>query len=236
MLAARLAGTSGLTVTLSLAGRTAAPASQPVPVRVGGFGGVDGLATYLRGEGVDLLIDATHPFAARISQNAAQAAAQAGVAIIALRRPAWAKTEGDRWSEVDLVAQAPAALGDRPRRVFLAIGRQEAATFEAAPQHFYLVRSVDPVEPRPAFAHAEYMLARGPFELDAEIELFRAWGIDAVVAKNAGGEASRAKIEAARLLGIDVVMVRRPAVPDVPVVASVEDAVAHVAAFAKRGE
>lgn len=221
---------------LSLAGRTSAPAAQPVPVRIGGFGGAEGLAAHLRRERVGLLVDATHPFAAQISANAALAARLAGVKLVALRRPAWVRQEGDRWTEVDSVSAAVAALGNAPRRVLLAVGRQEAAAFEAAPLHFYLVRSVDPVEPRPALPDADYLLARGPFALTDELALLEAHRIDAVVAKNAGGAATYAKISAARQRGIEVVLVRRPAVPAVPQVATVEEAVAHICAFAKRGE
>ncbi|TIW51344.1 MAG: precorrin-6A/cobalt-precorrin-6A reductase, partial [Mesorhizobium sp.] len=114
--------------------------AQGVPVRVGGFGGAAGLAAYLRQEKVDLLIDATHPYAARISANAAEAARQSGVPILALRRPGWEPVAGDHWTLVDSAAEAARALGRAPRRVFLAIGRQEAGVFEAAPQHCYLIR------------------------------------------------------------------------------------------------
>ncbi len=236
-LAARLAGEPSLAVTLSLAGRTREPAAQPVPVRIGGFGGAEGLAAYLAAARIDRLVDATHPFAARISANAAMAAQRAGVPILALRRPTWQRRPGDRWSEVDMLADAPAALGALgagPRRVFLAIGRQEAGLFEAAPQHFYLVRSVDPADA--ALPDAAYILSRGPFALADELALLREHRIDAVVAKNSGGEATYAKIEAARQLGIDVVMVRRPAVPDGPAVESWEAAAAHLLGSAKRGE
>ena len=146
-LASRLAERGDADVTLSLAGRTREPATQPVPVRVGGFGGPAGLADYLRAERVALLIDATHPYASQISRNAAEAARQAGMPILALRRSPWLQVEGDRWTEVGSVAEAVTALGPAPRRVFLALGRQEVAPFEAAPQHQYLVRSVDPIEP-----------------------------------------------------------------------------------------
>lgn len=224
-------------VTLSLAGRTQAPAAQGVPVRVGGFGGAEGLARHLRDQRIDLLVDATHPFAARISANAAEAAAGAGVAAIALSRPAWQQVERDRWTVVDDLAGAVAALGSAPRRVLLAIGRQEVAAFAAAPHHAYLIRSIDPVDPPLAVPRAEYLLARGPFTVAAEIDLMRRHRIDAVVAKNAGGDATYAKIAAARELGIEVVMVRRPPVPPgIAEVASVDEAVAHVAASAKRGE
>ena len=226
-------------MTLSLAGRTLDPVKQPVPVRSGGFGGVAGLAAYLTENAVDGLIDATHPFAAQMSRHAAEAAVLAGVPLVALRRPAWEAVEGDRWTEVDNVAEAAAALGEAPRRAFLALGRQELAPFEALPQHAYLVRSVDPVEPPLAVPDAVYVTARGPFGVEDDVRLLTEHRIDVVVSKNAGGEASYAKIAAARWLGLPVVMVRRPAVPDVPSVATVENAEAwidHLAASrANRG-
>lgn len=218
-------------VTLSLAGRTESPVAQGVPVRSGGFGGADGLAAYLRDEHVDLLIDATHPYAAQISANAAQAARVAGVPIFALRRPGWVPVEGDRWTQVDGVGDAAQALGAAPRRVLLALGRQEVAAFEAAPQHHYLIRSVDPVEPKLAVPDATYLLARGPFREVEERALLERHRIDAVVSKNSGGEATYGKIAAARALGIEVVMVRRPFLPDVPAAETVEALAAIVNRF-----
>lgn len=215
-LAGKLSGREDFAITLSLAGRTESPVAQGVPVRVGGFGGADGLAAYLSDNKIDLLIDATHPYAARISANAAEAAGQGGVPILALRRHGWEPVAGDRWTLVDNVTEAAGALGSAPRRVFLAIGRQEAGAFETAPQHSYLIRSVDPVEPKLAVPDARYLLARGPFPEADECALLEHYGIDAVVSKNSGGEATYGKIAAARALGIEVVMVRRPVLPDVP--------------------
>lgn len=209
-------------VTLSLAGRTESPVAQGVPVRSGGFGGADGLADYLRKEPIDLLIDATHPYAAQISANAAQAARVAGVPILALRRPGWEPVEGDRWTEVDRSGDAVQALGPAPRRVFLALGRQEVAAFEAAPQHHYLVRSVDAIEPKLAVPDASYLLARGPFREAEERTLLEEHRIDVVVSKNSGGAATYGKIAAARALGLEVVMIQRPVLPDVPAAESVE--------------
>ncbi|RWN47988.1 MAG: cobalt-precorrin-6A reductase [Mesorhizobium sp.] len=209
-------------VTLSLAGRTESPVAQGVPVRSGGFGGADGLADYLRKEHIDLLIDATHPYAAQISANAAQAARVAGVPILALRRPGWESVEGDRWTLVNTVGDAVQALGPAPRRVFLALGRQEVAAFEAAPQHHYLVRSVDAIEPKLAVPDASYLLARGPFREAEERTLLEEHRIDVVVSKNSGGAATYGKIAAARALGLEVVMIHRPVLPDVPAAESVE--------------
>lgn len=238
-LAERLAVRGDLDVTLSLAGRTRMPVAQPVPVRVGGFGGAQGLAAHLRDKRIALLIDATHPYAARISRNAAEAARIAGVPLLALRRPPWTRVAGDRWREVATVAEAVAALGAVPRRVFLALGRQEVGPFETAPQHHYLIRSVDPIEPPLAVPDARYITARGPFGEAAERALLAAERIDAIVAKNSGGTATHGKIAAARALGIEVVLMRRPQLPDVPAAASVAEAVAmarHALSLEKRGE
>ncbi|MGX9147449.1 cobalt-precorrin-6A reductase [Mesorhizobium sp. 128a] len=227
-LAGKLAARSDLSITLSLAGRTESPMAQGVPVRSGGFGGSDGLAAYLRQAGTDLLIDATHPYAAQISANAAQAARIAGVPILALRRPGWEPVASDRWTPVDMVGDAVKALGRAPRRVFLALGRQEVGAFEAAPQHHYLIRSVDPVEPKLAVPDATYLLARGPFREADECELLESHRIDVVVSKNSGGEATYGKIAAARALGIEVVMIRRPVLPGVPYAETVDELTALV--------
>lgn len=227
-LAAELACRKDLAVTLSLAGRTAAPAPQPVPVRVGGFGGASGLAKHLRGEGIDLLVDATHPYAAVISAHAAEAAERAGVPILAVRRPPWQASPGDRWIHADGIEHAIATLGSAPRRVFLAIGRNEVHAFDAAPQHHYLVRSVDPVQPPLAVPDARYVVARGPFTEADEHALLAEHRIECVVAKNSGGEATYGKIAAARALGIEVLMLRRPVLPAVPTVDDVDGAVAWI--------
>jgi precorrin-6A/cobalt-precorrin-6A reductase len=220
-LAGRLAHRLDLAVTLSLAGRTVDPVALPVPVRSGGFGGAEGLANYLRSERVDLLIDATHPYAAAISRNAAEAAEIAGVQLVALRRPAWEPAEGDRWTLVENAEEAVAVLGTKPRRVFLALGRQEIGDFANAPQHSYVVRSVDPVEPPLAVPDATYILARGPFREDDEHALLTSHHIDVIVAKNSGGTATYGKIAAARKLGIEVILLRRPVLPQVTEIASV---------------
>jgi precorrin-6A/cobalt-precorrin-6A reductase len=231
-LAERLAPRTDFAVTISLAGRTAAPAPLPVPVRVGGFGGAAGLAAWLSAEAIDLLIDATHPYAAQISANAAAAAALARVPLLALDRPAWVAVDGDRWTEVADMAAAVPALGTAPRRAFLALGRNELAPFAAAPQHFYLVRSVDPVEPPLVVPDAVYLTGRGPFDEADERELLSHHRIDVIVAKNGGGAATYGKIAAARSLGLPVIMLARPARPQVPVsvpvAASVEEALVRL--------
>ena len=226
LLAERLSARRDLAVTLSLAGRTSKPVPHPVPLRIGGFGGADGLADHLRAERIDRLIDATHPYAAMMSHHAADAARLADVPLLALRRPAWTQVAGDRWTEVPDVRDAARALGTTPRRVFLALGRNEIAAFEAAPQHMYLVRSVDPVDPPLAVPHATYIEARGPFREDDDRALLAAHAIDVVVSKNSGGHAAYGKIAAARALGVAVILLRRPALPDVPAVERIDDAVA----------
>jgi len=238
-LAGLLAVRADLAVTLSLAGRTADPIAQPVPVRIGGFGGVEGLAAHLREARIDLLVDATHPYAARISANAAQAAAQTGVPLLALRRPVWEPVAGDRWTLVDDTHAAVRSLGQSPRRIFLALGRQEVGPFEAAPQHAYVVRSVDPIEPPLGVPDATYILARGPFAQADERALLEKYRIDAIVAKNSGGAATYGKIAAARGLGIEVILIRRPVLPQVETVAAPKAAAAwidrHFAIRSERG-
>ncbi|MBB6484461.1 cobalt-precorrin-6A reductase [Rhizobium lusitanum] len=238
-LATSLAARTDLDVILSLAGRTVDPAPQPVPVRSGGFGGAEGLARYLHDEAIDLLIDATHPFAARISTNASEAAARSDVSAFALRRPAWVPVEGDNWLSVHSVAQAVAALGAKPLRVFLATGRQEAHQANAAPQHHYWVRSVDPVEPPLTVPKVAYIHSRGPFRLADELAMLQRHAIDVVVAKNSGGDATYGKIEAARRLGIKVIMIERAETAGLTVVETVDaalDRIDHfVSSLMKRG-
>ena len=207
-LAAALAGRTDVAATLSLAGRLREPAPQALPTRVGGFGGIEGLVAYLHDERIALLVDATHPFAARMSANAREAARRAGVPLLDAGRPPWEPQPGDRWTQVDTMAAAAAALGAPPRHVFLTIGRLQLAAFAAAPQHRYLVRSIDPVDAGHGLTDARFVTARGPFAIDDEIALMREHGIEVLVTKNSGGPASAAKIEAARRLGLPVVLVR----------------------------
>ncbi|MEY9168344.1 precorrin-6A/cobalt-precorrin-6A reductase [Sinorhizobium fredii] len=227
-LAERLAGYRRYDAAISLAGRTADPRPQPLPTRIGGFGGAEGLAVFLELEKVSLLVDATHPFAARMSHNAATAAAATGVPLLGLRRPAWEAQPGDRWTRVVSVAEAVSALGAAPRRVFLAIGRQEAFHFEKAPQHSYVVRSVDPVTPPLNLPEATAILAHGPFAEADELELLGKHAIDVIVAKNSGGTATYGKVAAARKLGLEVVMVERHKPAEVPTVYTCDEALERI--------
>ncbi|WP_244936547.1 cobalt-precorrin-6A reductase [Methylobacterium currus] len=221
-----LAGRPDSDVTLSLAGRTAAPLALPARTRIGGFGGAEGLAAYLRENAVAALIDATHPFARIISRNAAVASREAGVPLLAVRRPAWAREPGDDWREVDSVAEAVPALGGTPRRVFLTVGRLELAAFAAAPRHRYLVRTIEPVGDALPGLDVTAIEARGPFGAAEEEDLMRRHGVEVLVTKNSGGAATYGKIAAARALGIPVVIVRQPRLPDVAQVGEARDALA----------
>ncbi len=202
----------GLRVTTSLAGRVAAPRLPPGEVRVGGFGGAEGLAAWLDEQGVDALVDATHPFAGTISLNAAKAAAGTRVPLLALRRPGWVPVAGDVWHETGSLAEAADLLPSLGRRVFLTTGRLGLAAFAALDDLWFLVRSVDaPGAPVPS--RMELLLDRGPFTLDGERELLRRHRIDVVVTKDSGGAATAPKLAAARAAGLPVVVVRRPPVP-----------------------
>jgi precorrin-6A/cobalt-precorrin-6A reductase len=224
LLGQQLAVRTDIAVTLSLAGRTASPLAQAVPIRRGGFGGTAGLVQYLRVQKIDALIDATHPYASTMSAHALSAAVQTNTPIISLCRPPWCAVAGDRWTEVHDVHEAACTLGAEPRNVFLAVGRQEIAHFASAPQHQYLIRSVDPVDPPLAVPHARYILDRGPFGEDQERELLRAHAIDVIVAKNSGGAATYGKIAAARTLGVPVFLLQRPPALEVPTVTTVGEA------------
>jgi len=200
--------------TLSYAGRVKTPKLQPVAVRIGGFGGVAGLAAYLRDARITHLVDATHPFAAQMSANAVTAAEQAGVAHIALTRPGWAAGEGDRWHRVPDIAGAVAALAGAPRRVMLALGRMHVAAFGAQPQHHYLLRFVDRADEPIALPNHRLVVDRGPFTEQSDRALLQAERIDLLVCKDAGGIGAQAKLIAARALGLPVVMIDRPPLPD----------------------
>jgi precorrin-6A/cobalt-precorrin-6A reductase len=222
-LVAEVARDKRLDPVLSYAGRTEHPTPPPIAWRVGGFGGIAGLVDYLREQNIARVIDATHPFAAQISANAIAACAAADVPLLALERAPWRQVPGDRWTEIDDIAAAPEALGTSPRRVFLGIGRQHLGVFAAHPQHHYLVRLVDPPRAPLPISDAELVVARGPFGLAGDRAMLVEHRIETVVARNAGGEAAYAKIEAARELGLPVVMVRRPSIPFRDTVERVDD-------------
>ncbi len=229
-LARRATADPRLHVITSLAGRTRAPAAVPGALRVGGFGGPGGLARYLREAAIDLVIDATHPFAATMARNAAEACAATRVLRLKLLRPLWRAAEGDHWIEVPDSAAAAAQLPDLAKRVFLTSGRRELAAFAALAETWFLVRLIEPPEGPLPLARHRLILARGPFAEDDETALLTEHRIEAVVAKNSGGALTYAKIAAARALALPVVMVQRPEAPGGETVESVEAAAAWLGA------
>ena len=215
-MARRLADDARFTTLYSVAGRTRAPVlPEGLESRSGGFGGAEGLAAFLKDGQFDLLVDATHPFAAQISANAAAASARAGVPLLSLRRPGWIAGEGDRWQAVPDMEAAARALGALPRRVLLTIGQLELAPFRGQPQHHYVIRSVEPPPEALLPPNRTCLTARGPFALEGELELLTRERIDCLVTKNSGGSATEAKRVAARQRGLPVIMVERPLLPAV---------------------
>jgi precorrin-6A/cobalt-precorrin-6A reductase len=213
----------GVDVVSSLAGRTAEPLLPPGEVRIGGFGGAEGLAAWLREHPVRAVVDATHPFAATMTRHAAQAAAATGTALLRLQRPGWHERPGDDWRWVDSLEQAAAAVAGF-RHVFVTTGRMRLGAFAGLTQEV-LIRSVDPPEP-PLPPRTTVVLERGPFTVEEELALMREHGVDVVVTKDSGSHLTEAKLTAARQLGIPVVVVRRPPLPPgIAVVATVEEAV-----------
>lgn len=232
--ARRLAGalhSQSATVMTSLAGRVSNPRLPAGRLRIGGFGGPDGLARWLSDHGVTAVVDATHPFAARISQSAAEACPAAGVPLLRLERPAFAEQPGDRWHRVADVEGAAALLRSRPGRVFLTTGRQGLAAFAEVSECWFLVRCVEKPEP-PLPPRCELRLDRGPFTLANELELIDRRLIDVVVTKDSGGPMTQAKLDAARMRGLSVIVVDRPPRPDVETVTTVAEAISwtHAAA------
>ncbi|MFJ6526888.1 cobalt-precorrin-6A reductase [Streptomyces longwoodensis] len=222
-LAAVLAARPGVRVTTSLAGRVSRPGALDGEVRTGGFGGAGGLAAWIRDQDVAAVVDATHPFAAGITANAARAAAATGIPLVVLRRPGWSPGPGDRWHDVPSLEAAAALLPSLGRRALLTTGRLGLATFAHVRDVHFVVRSVEPPEP-PLPSDTRLVLARGPFTLADELALLRTHRVDVLVTKDSGGAATSPKLAAARTLGLPVVVVRRPALPDdvtaVPDVAS----------------
>ncbi len=219
----------------SYAGRTRIPLPHALPTRIGGYGGAAGLAEFIRSEAITHVIDATHPFAAEMSRHAVEACAATSTPLLALERAPWTRMAGDRWIEVADIAAAVAALPDAPSRVFLAIGRQHLAPFAAKPQHAYTLRFVDTPDGALPLPQADVVVSRGPFTLDEDRALMRERGIAWLIARNAGGDGARAKIDAARELGLPVIMIARPELPERPRVEHVDDVLAWLAHDARLG-
>jgi precorrin-6A/cobalt-precorrin-6A reductase len=216
----------GVDVLSSLAGRVADPVLPEGRVRVGGFGGAEGLAAWLAEHRPRAVVDATHPFAAQITASAVAAAATHGTPLLRLQRPGWTPGPGDTWRFVDSLTDAAEAVAGFAS-VFLTTGRQGVRAFAELPGRV-LVRSVDPPD-EPLPAGATLLLDRGPFSVADELALMREHAVDVVVTKDSGGHMTEAKLTAARELGLPVVLVRRPPLPaGVPTVATVEEALAWV--------
>lgn len=227
-LAAALDAGPEFEVVSSLAGRLREPVMPVGASRVGGFGGPDGLAAWLRAERVGAVVDATHPFAANITASAVTACDRTGVPLLVLRRPGWTAGPGDDWHRVPTPAAAAEALADLGERVFLTTGRSGLAAFAGLTTHWFLIRAVDPPEP-PLPTRNQVLLDRGPFTVEAERALFLAHRIQVLVTKDSGGPMTAAKLVVARELGLPVVVQDRPPAPDAEIVATVDEAVAWLA-------
>ena len=234
-LAQRLHGRVGLQIVSSLAGRTRTPHLPPGDVRIGGFGGALGLRDHLAREQVDLLIDATHPFAERMHGNAIQASRDSGIPLLRVERSPWRQQADDRWIMAGSVDSAARMVADHGKRAFLTTGVKELLAFRGIKPVWFLVRLVDPPRQPLPLHHYELILGRGPFGAADEESLMRTHRIDLLISKNSGGESTYGKIAAARALGISVIMIRRPATPDgVRTAASIDDAVSKIeAVFSK---
>lgn len=231
-LAEALDGVPDVEVVSSLAGRVRNPALPPGRVRTGGFGGVDGLTQWIRDRSIDAIVDATHPFAATMTRNAATAAERCGVPLLVLRRPEWQAADRAAWTHVADNESAASILPSLGTRVFLTVGRQGVAAFAGLDTVWFLVRSIDPQEGKMPL-HSELVLARGPFTVAGEIALMRRHRVDVLVTKNSGGEQTAAKLEAAERLNLPVVVIERPPLPiGLSTVDDVPGAVAWIASLA----
>jgi precorrin-6A/cobalt-precorrin-6A reductase len=228
VIATKIAEIPGVDAIASFAGRTRQPVTLKTTSRTGGFGGASGLANYLRQEQIDFLIDATHPFAAQISFNAAKAADECNIPRLMLLRPAWEMVAGDNWIEVESNQAAANILPGLAERIFLTIGRQELSIYADLKDIWFLMRMIDPPEPNLPIPPGKLLLERGPFSLESERSLLQEYQIGAIVSKNSGGDATYAKIIAARELKIPVVMVQRPSVPEGEKVSDVESTLCWV--------
>ena len=222
----QLSALPNIELIASLAGRTPKPnipnVDQVAQVRMGGFGGIEGLVNYLKTEKIDLLLDLTHPFAAQISHNAAIAAESVGIPRVLFCRPAWEEEEGDRWIRAMDHQAAAMLIPEIADRVFLTIGRQELSAFAGVPNCWFLMRMITmpPITmPRP---WGKILLDQGPFDLDKEMQLLIQYNIGAIVSKNSGGTAAQAKIIAARHLGLPIIMIPRPELPNGEVVSDLD--------------
>ena len=221
------AGLQSQDAVISLAGAPRNPDAQPLPTRIGGFGGEAGFLSYLQEAGITAVLDATHPYAQRITARTAAICHAQGVPYMQFLRPPWVAELGDNWTEIGAEKEAADHI---PRRsiVFLGTGRQTLVRFANLQGCEVICRQIDPpTEPFP-FAGGRYLVGRPPFSVEDELALFQDLGVDFLVVKNAGGTPSRTKLTAARQLGLPVLMIARPPQGDWPVVETVEGALAWV--------
>lgn len=236
-IAEAIANSLDVDATVSLSGATTTRQDYALPMRVGGFGGADGLRQYLVDNQIDLIVDATHPYAAQMSRNAVVVSTQAGIPLVVFDRPAWEPVAGDKWTmapDVDWVLKRLERL--RPRNVFLPLGRKEIHRFEAVPKHNYLIRSIEAFYPPLNLPHATHIRSQPPYDKADEVDLMKRRRIDLMVVKNSGGASNYPKIAAARELGIRVVMIRRPALAVASPCRSVCETVATIAEFVRHNE
>ena len=222
-------GGQGFRILTSLRGSTQKPRLPRGNHRIGGFGGIDGLENFLREEEISHVIDATHPFAEQISRNAVHACRSSQLPLIRLERPSWEPESGDNWVLKPDLKSAAEWLIDHPQRVLLTTGHRDLNVFRDAHASFFLIRTIEPVSFLEGFPNAENLIARGPFSKDEEIALMRSWKISLLLCKNSGGEASFAKLLAARELSIPVLMMKRPEIPEVSQTESIDEVVKWLA-------
>lgn len=223
-------GLAGGDVIASLAGATRGPAPLPIPTRVGGFCGEDGFRDFLKENDITAVLDATHPYAHRITDRSARICAELGLPFLQFLRPGWVAAPGDQWTEIAREEDA-AALIPEEATVFLGTGRQTLERFANLTGRRVICRQIDPPEGPFPFPGGEFLIGRPPFSVEDEVALFDRLGVDWLVVKNAGGAASGTKLTAARQLGIPVLMIARPPVGDWPTVATVDDALHWVLAL-----
>ncbi|MGH6932080.1 MAG: cobalt-precorrin-6A reductase, partial [Dongiaceae bacterium] len=231
-LAKSLSARPGIHLVSSLAGATSKPAPLDGVTRIGGFGGIEGLAQYLRDEKIELLIDATHPYATQISRHALQASRTSGTPLLRLERPPWTQQSGDRWIQVESWPEAARLLPDCGRRVFVTIGTKELQAFARIERMWFLVRMIESPTGHLPLPNYQVELGRGPFDAAAEQRLLTRHRIEVIVSKNSGGDATYGKIAAARALGLPVLLLRRPrtspAMSATKTVASVSEALSAI--------
>ncbi len=225
-LAKLLDESGGFDIISSLAGRTRYPVEPPGQVRSGGFGGVAGLVDFLKSASIEAVVDATHPYAARISGNAAKACNASNIPHVQLLRPAWQEKPEDHWVPVETLRNAAAEILKRGfQRIFLTTGRQELKPFTPIKDRWFLLRMIDPPKNSLGFEQSEIILGRGPFDTDAEVELMKTHRIDAIVTKNSGGTATYGKVEAAQRLKLPVIVIQRPSAAEGNSVTTADQAV-----------